>query len=337
VPPPIQPTPPPAQPPVQAQPPQQQPPTWGQPPPAYPPPAYPPPQPWAEPTPDEPTDDAAEEKRGVRGELPLGRRGQLAFDTASFTSGDGNLSALSMVLDTRFPIAKTTFVDARLPLGYAMGPGGSGTVLGNAMIGAHYVGRTGSKRTWWSVGGGFGLPLLIAGPASTGAAAMATVPRALWDLHEYTPEILPFNVDIWVETHIGDATLFRFEIEPVTTFPLGGGEEVELAIQHAAEIQFGHAIGGGLRLQGTAFPTFEETDNGSLATDDLYQLAFEPFFVIERRSAFLRTGLMIPVDEVVGPPFASVSSDNNSGLGNSGLSDGLGAWGFRLTAGMRIE
>jgi hypothetical protein len=270
----------------------------------------------------------------VRVDLPLARRGQLAFDTATFASGRGGLSTLSLVVDTSFPIAKRVFFDARLPLGYTQIDNNSRTVLGNAMVGAHYVGRTSSKRTWWSVGGGFGLPLLDSDAQLAAAYATPAVPRGLWDMHEYTADILPFNVAVWVETHIGESTLLRFEVEPVTTFPLAGGEEVELAIQHAVEIQFGHALGGGVRLQGAAFPTFEDTDTDSFAERDLYQLAFEPFFVIERRAGFLRTGLMLPLDGVLGPPLGSIADDSDIGdLGD----DQLGAWGFRLTAGVRIE
>ncbi|MEJ7734865.1 MAG: hypothetical protein WKG00_37465 [Polyangiaceae bacterium] len=327
------PTPPPPTPPLPpvtqpAQPPPQPPPTWGQPSP------YPPPSAWAQPAPAEPTDEAAEEKRGVRGELPLGRRGQLAFDTATFASGAGGLSTVSLVVDTSFPVAKRTFIDARLPLGYTQLDGESRSVLGNAMVGAHYVGRTSSKRTWWSVGGGFGLPLLDSDAQLPAAYAMPTVPRGLWDMHEYTPDILPFNVAVWVETHIAESTLLRFEVEPVTTFPLAGGDEVELSIQHAVEIQFGHALGGGVRLQGAAFPTYEDTDAPSFARGDLYQLALEPFFVIERRAGFLRTGLMLPLDGVLGPPLGSVADDPDIGELDD---DELGAWGFRLTAGVRIE
>ena len=50
---------------------------------------------------------------------------------------------------------------------------------------------------------------------------------------------------------------------------------MEFAFQHAAEIQVGHALGGGLRLQGVALPTFNDVYKNSYAEGDLYQLAME--------------------------------------------------------------
>jgi hypothetical protein len=95
-----------------------------------------------------------------------------------------------------------------------------------------------------------------------------------------------------------------------------------MTVQHAAEFQFGHAIGGGFRLQGVATPTDEA---------DAYQLAMEPFLSIERELGFLRLGLMLPLDKVLGPPLASIDGDRRRNQ------DGLGSWGLLIRTGLRFE
>jgi hypothetical protein len=256
----------------------------------------------------------------VRNDLPLGRRGAVALDTASTTHASGDLSAISIDLVTNMPVAKTTFFDVRLPFGWGTNRRSSDAVVGNIMVGAHHVFR--QRSVWWILGGGLGVPLLSGRSQDEPGYESLAVPRALWNLHEVSADVLPIDLSGGVEAHFGDV-LLRFELEPVFYAPIGRNDEPEFAIQHAGELQFGHAIGGGLRVQGVALPTFEHTRMASITERDLYQLAMEPFFVIERRLGFLRLGLMLPLDSFLGPPFAA--------------SGGGGGWGLRLSTGIRIE
>ena len=53
------------------------------------------------------------------------------------------------------------------------------------------------------------------------------------------PMTPPLEFDAAIEAHLGAITILRFEVEPVTYFPVAGHEQVELVIQHAAEVQLG--------------------------------------------------------------------------------------------------
>jgi hypothetical protein len=99
-----------------------------------------------------------------------------------------------------------------------------------------------------------------------------------------------------LEYHVSIVEL-RFEVEPSLWAPLGGADDVHGSFQHAAEVQLGHDIGGGLRVQGIVIgPELSRQP-------DHYQFALSPFFVVHREMGFLRLGLMLPMDELLGPPF----------------------------------
>jgi hypothetical protein len=76
------------------------------------------------------------------------------------------------------------------------------------------------------------------------------------------------------------------------------------------EFQLGHEIGAGVRLQGVWLATTDADDN--------YQLAFEPFFVIEKELLFLRFGMLLPLTEPLGAPFDP-------------------AWGIRAATGIHVD
>jgi hypothetical protein len=261
----------------------------------------------------------ADTNKNVRRDLPLGRRGAIALDTASMTLASGQASAISVDVVTAMPVAKTTFLDVRLPLGWSTHKQTS-AVVGNPLLGAHHLIR--QRSVWWILGGGFGLPLLSSRSQDNDGYGLLAVPRALWNLHDVSADILPLELDAGIEAHFGIAIL-RFDLDPVFHFPIGRNDQVEFALQHALELQLGHAIGGGLRVQGVALPTFDDTGTKSITRGDLYQLAIEPFLAIERRVGFLRAGVMLPLDSFLGPPLVS---DNDGG-----------GWGLRLAMGLRIE
>jgi hypothetical protein len=83
------------------------------------------------------------------------------------------------------------------------------------------------------------------------------------------------------------------------------------AFQHAAEVQIGHEIAGGLRYQGVVVPTHNTNLVGTDASNfpggtdatDRYQGALEPFFRLYKGPLYLRLGLLLPLDKPLGKPF----------------------------------
>ncbi|WP_438040100.1 hypothetical protein [Sorangium sp. So ce128] len=250
------------------------------------------------------------------GTVPLSRRGAIGLETSSFTGGDGEVSGLAVALFARMPFAQHTFLDVRLPFGLAMAER-TDAVLGNVTLGAHHVARVG--RTFWlTVGGDVGLATLSGKTHHHASYEPVSASRAYWDLHEFFPSILPIHARLGAEAHVGSLVIGRFQLEPVLYIPLGRNKEYEVAIQHAAELQIGHGIGGGVRVQGMALPTFDNVSIRHAVARNLYVLAIEPFLAIERNLAFLRTGLLLPFDEELGPPLDHT-------------------WGFHFTAGVRVD
>lgn len=258
-------------------------------------------QPWGEPSrPD------VERPRPLAGTAPNGgpldQRGFFGVDASAFTSTRGRDASLGFDVVTNIPIAARTTIDAWLPLGLT----NDRIALGNPMLGAHHVLSIG-RRSWLPVGGSVALPLATSQNSDVLGAA---IPRALWNLHEVTPDALSLQARLAFETH-GDLYELRVIAEPVALFAVGRRSDSEFVFQHAFEAQLGHTIGGGMRLQGVAIPTEE---------DDAYQAALEPFFSVEAKAAMFRFGLMMPLDEQLGPPFSD-----------------RGAWGLHLTMGMRLD
>ncbi|WP_437316257.1 hypothetical protein [Sorangium sp. So ce385] len=249
------------------------------------------------------------------GTVPLAQRGAIGLETSAFTGGDSDGSGLAVALFARMPFADHTFLDVRVPFGLAMDER-TDAVLGNVMLGAHHVARAGRK-LWITVGGAVGLATLSAQTHDHRSYEPVGASRAYWDLHEYFPSILPIHARFGAEVHLGPL-IGRLQIEPLLYIPLGRNEEYEVAIQHAAEVQIGHGIAGGVRVQGVALPTFDNVGIRHAVARNLYVLALEPFLAIERKAAFLRAGLLLPFDEELGPPLDHT-------------------WGFHLTAGVRTD
>ena len=258
---------------------------------------------------------AAPPSDDVSGGMPLDLRGAIGLDTATFTDGGDAFSAVAIRMLASVPVARATYLDVRLPLGFTTDKT-TNAVLGNVILGVHGAMAVG-KTTWLSVGGALGLPLLSGGTQRDKGYAGAQVPSAFWNIHEYMPSIVPLEARLGIEGEAGPVTL-RGELAPVIMIPIGRNDQVEVAIMHSFEAQIGHTFGGGLRLQGVALPTFERTARNSLAEGDLYQMAMEPFFVVQQPRYFFRTGMMLPLDSTLGPPL-------------------VGSFGFRLGFGVRLE
>ncbi len=246
-------------------------------------------------TPDE------EELAGTKRGLPLMRRGRIAIETSGFTDLSGNNSILALGLDVHMPITRRTFIDARLPM--------ASIYPGNIMLGASHVSKLG-KTGFLTWGGQLGLPLLTSNNGFD--FRDFSLPNGTWNIHEYTPDFLPIKLSAGYERFIGRSLTFRLDLEPILSIPIGDrGFNAGFALQHALELQYGHSIAGGLRVQGVAI-----TED---LLDDAYQLSVEPFFVVRRELGFARLGLMLPIDDsAAGPAFDR-------------------AWGLRIGAGLHID
>jgi hypothetical protein len=247
--------------------------------------------------------------------MPLDLRGAIGLDTASFTDSGDAFSAVAIRVLASVPVARATYLDVRLPLGFTTDKT-TNAVLGNPIVGMHGVLAL-DRTTWLSIGGGFGLPLLSGGTERENGFGGAQVPNAFWNIHEYMPSIVPIEARVGIEGQAGPVTI-RGEIAPVITIPIANNDQVELVIMHAVEAQIGHTFAGGLRLQGVAMPTFKQVYRGSFAEGDLYQAAMEPFFLVQQPRYFFRAGMMLPLDKTLGPPL-------------------VGSFGFRLGFGVRLE
>jgi hypothetical protein len=247
--------------------------------------------------------------------LPLDLRGAIGLDTASYTDAGDAFTSIAIRLLASVPVARGAYVDVRLPMGFTTDRSTNAT-LGNVILGAHGVLSLG-KTTWMAIGGGIGLPLLSGGTQRDRGFGGAQVPNAFWNIHEYMPSVVPIEARVSIEGEAGPVTI-RGELAPVIMIPIGQNDQTEVAIMHSVEAQIGKTIGGGLRLQGVALPTYDRLDQSSPAEGDLYQLAMEPFFAVQQPRYYFRTGMMLPLDSTLGPPFSR-------------------SFGFRLGFGVRLE
>ena len=225
--------------------------------------------------------------------LPLSQRGGLTADFAALRIPAVPIPVAAIDIIARIPIAERTFIDVILPIGFG--------AIGNPMVGAHHVFRP-AERVWINFGGAFGVPLINADRFQTFQLA-----RAFWDMGEFSRSTVPFVVRAGLEAHTGIFEL-RVQLEPVwgvsvepspSLFGSGATGGHLFALQHALELQLGHAIGGGIRYQGVAIATNTLADNSGGAADH-YQGAVELFFRLYRDPIFARLGFVVPLDSPLG-------------------------------------
>ena len=242
-----------------------------------------------------------DELPGTKNGVPLSRRGRIALNAAGFTDLSGDNSILALGLDVHLPVATRTFLDVRLPM--------ASVFPGNIMLGASRTSKL-DPRGFLSYGAQLGLPLATSNRGLD--FKDFSLPNGTWNVHEYAADFMPIKLAAGYERMMGQSFTFRLDLEPVFFIPIGErGYNAAFALQHAAELQFGHSIGAGLRIQGVAI-----TQD---IYDDAYQLSIEPFLVVKREVGFARLGLLMPIDDsVAGPAFDR-------------------AWGLRLDAGFHID
>jgi hypothetical protein len=232
--------------------------------------------------------------------VPFARRGKVALDSALFRGTSKDPASASLNLVATVPLARRTFFEAVVPASIAV-------PFGNPTIGAHHVARL-SDGVWLVAGGATGLPVLT---DREDDFVVRSIPRAYWDIHHYWSDLVSWQLRLGLEYHVASFGL-RIELEP--SLWLGAPAGVSGAFQHALELQIGHGIGAGLRIQGVALgPKADHSGE-----EDHYQLAFSPFFGVWRDAGFLRLGLMLPADAQLGPPFAKT-------------------WGLLCAAGLHVD
>jgi hypothetical protein len=226
------------------------------------------------------------------------------MDSATYLPSEGDGGVMSLLVAGSVPVARATTFNVVLPVG-------SPFILGNPTLGASHVGQV-SESFWITGGGSIGVPLMDEELESVGADL--TIPRARWGWHHYIPAQVPLQAHLLFEVHASIVEM-RAHLEPTVWIGIGNKDgDSSGGFYHAFEVQLGHTVGGGLRIQGVA-----------TATDDAYQFAMSPFFVVQQELGFVRTALMLPIDNDLGPAFDD--SDRES----------LGAWGFLLSLGIHLD
>jgi hypothetical protein len=253
---------------------------------------------------------------GVTDELvPYDQRGGIYLATSSFAAGDQSFAGGSAVLHGDFHLTKHFFLDVTLPFAIS-----TAVTIGNPTIEARGVIPVGRSATnFIIVSGGLGIPILNDDTQRfEDAQVAAVVANGLWDMHLFSPWSVPIIGRFGSEHFFGRLALLRTDFDLVFNVPYGDNDEPEVQMQQGVELQLGQTIGGGLRLQTVILPTWEDTDNDQGYENDVFQLAMEPFFSYEGDVMAGRIGLMLPIDEALGPPFER-------------------GWGFRVGLGARFD
>lgn len=247
--------------------------------------------------------------------VPAALRGGFWLDTASLTYSGGDFSAISLALAASVPLTRSDYLDVRLPLGLTI-RSKTDASIGNIDLGYHRVFRP-RRKIWLTLGASLGLPMVSGKSQDQDSTEGPPSAMGYYRLYEYFADTMPMGVQFGGEWMSGPVTL-RGEVRMVVGIPLRTNDQTELFLPHAVEVQVGQRLGVGLRVQGIGLPTFGSIDVPHSVEGQLYQAAIEPFFVFEHKPVFMRLGLMMPLDEPLGPPFKD-------------------AWGFRMAVGARVE
>jgi hypothetical protein len=260
------------------------------------------PQPWSASRAELPPadgDDGEAERALVPGatqnRVPFAQRGKvglelsLGFASTGLRDNTDLESIAGATVVATIPVARASFFEARAPLSLVR-------AFGSPTFGLHHVADV-AEGVWITAGGALGIPM-VEGDEQYRQLAY---PRALWDAHFYYGPLFPLQAKLGVEYHAGLFGL-RLALEPALWVLIEQDESVGGAFPHALELQVGHEIGAGVRLQGVVASIGEARGHGPVV-DDAYQVALNPFFVIHRDEAALRVGMMLPFDEALGPPF----------------------------------
>jgi hypothetical protein len=239
----------------------------------------------------------------TRNRVPFAQRGRVGLELAlglakaglsDLDAADYRSHAAATVVAT-IPVARASFFEAMVPLSIFQS-------LGSPTFGLHHVADV-ADGVWITGGGAVGLPMTVGRQGTDGYTydPELVYPRALWDAHLYFGPMMPFQAKFGLEYHVGAFGL-RVELEPALWVLIEQHEDFGGSFPHALELQAGHEIGAGVRVQGVLAGAEPDRGRGPIVSDH-YQFAVNPYFVVHRDAAALRIGMMLPLDEALGPPF----------------------------------
>jgi hypothetical protein len=172
--------------------------------------------------------------------------------------------------------------------------------LGNPTVGAHYAASTAGEKMTWFAGLRVGLPLAqLGGLESDRANDLASAANAHGDFYRWVPELLPLVGRIGFEAQPRPGFWLRLPVDLMMLVPTTGRRELKggMVTRFEMEGQSKGGVGGGGALQ------FVISNGFRTRRDDLAQIAIEPYFVFDNDRVFVRFGLILAVDEPLGPAF----------------------------------
>ena len=239
---------------------------------------------------------------------------------------DMEMFATAVTFDLRARIAGGLFATARFGSGFASPAQAQPTSPrpGNLMGGIEYLVAV-ARGLWLAAGFSLGAPLRqdLGGVPSYGYA------DGMWSIHESLWKTIPLRFGAGLEMVRGRFGL-RVDLEPIVLLPFDrpappattrnppvrpDPNQIRLLFRHAVEVQYGHALGVGLRYQGVAnsFGGFSLN-----IAEDLYQGTVEPFVVVNRDAGFARLGFLKTLDEDTAAHYRE-------------------SWGLRLSGGFHLD
>lgn len=275
--------------------------------------------------------------------FPITRRGHVAIEISSMEIhrelgyyGDQMIEsegfAAMITLDARAHVAGRYFATARFGTGFGGDPytvaKSLGPLPGNLMGGVEALFRP-TEWLWIAAGISLGAPIV----QDSSALPSYSFADGLWSVHEHAWNTVPARFAVGGEMVLGKLSA-RVDLEPIVLFVFdrqqqhqvagwsgGGSNDPQLSFRHAAEIQYGHSLGVGLRYQGVALSDNAFRRMGGL---DRYQGCVEPFVVVRREAGFARLGFLKTLDE-----------DTLTGAIHS--TPYRDSWGVRLSAGFHLD
>ncbi|WP_437296432.1 hypothetical protein [Sorangium sp. So ce426] len=223
-------------------------------------------------------------------------------------------TSLAAVPFVQFEPTPDLFINLKFPLALSFdGPGDaedldrqSRAALGNPTFTIYYS-DIARKLTWYA-GGRAGLPLGAADGidwhVARGYSALA---MAWYDLHLWAANSLPVGGLGGIEYRFGRSFVLRAGGDLTFFIPVGDGvrrgfiddsDDLEAVFQAKVEpeLQSRSGFGGGVALQTVWVPSSVYADRG--------QVSLLPYFVYDsQKSFFMRAGLLLALDEPLGPAF----------------------------------
>jgi hypothetical protein len=237
--------------------------------------------------------------------IPIARRSAVGAELRWWNSERGGAS-LPLVPFFHYEVIPDLFIDAELAIAPLIG---GDTVsgledvsarlgLGNWTVGAHYASTTSGGGMTWFAGARVGLPLATLGDLhSDRANDLASASAAHADFYRWVPELVPLIGTAGFEAHPTAGFWLRFPVDFMVLIPTTDRRETKRGfvgrIELEGQSEGGVGAGGALQLAvSDGFRTLQE---------DQAQAAIEHYFVYDNDRFFMRFGVLMALDEPLGP------------------------------------